>query len=189
MRAAGWLGENVEKPYPNDYHIPLRLNWHYNNRYRQRNSIDHVAEAACRTSCRILLNSEFLALHASCSISTMYRSAGRQPLAIMAVLALSERAVTRDELTYLLWPDSPQNVGRQRLRRSLSQLRQLVGSLADQLLTGQSGVGSDVIRFNASMCRVDAHEFVRLSGLARTLPDPDGLRAADQAADSMPDRC
>jgi DNA-binding SARP family transcriptional activator len=106
----------------------------------------------------------------------------RQPLAIMAVLALSERAVTRDELTYLLWPDSPQNVGRQRLRRSLSQLRQLVGSLADQLLTGQSGVGSDVIRFNASMCRVDAHEFVRLSGLARTLPDPDGLRAADQAA-------
>jgi len=76
MRAAGWLGENVEKPYQNDYHIPLRLNWHYNNRYRQRNSIDHVAEAACRTSCRILLNSEFLALHASCSISTMYRFAG-----------------------------------------------------------------------------------------------------------------
>ncbi|MBO9313824.1 MAG: AAA family ATPase, partial [Chloroflexus sp.] len=106
----------------------------------------------------------------------------RQPLAIMAVLALSERAVTRDELTYLLWPDSPQVVGRQRLRRSLSQLRQLVGSLANQLLTGQAGIGSDVIRFNASMCRVDAHEFMRLSGQARTLPDPDGLRAADQAA-------
>ncbi|MBO9364817.1 MAG: SARP family transcriptional regulator, partial [Roseiflexus sp.] len=105
----------------------------------------------------------------------------RQPLAIMAVLALSERAVTRDELTYLLWPDSPQTVGRQRLRRSLSQLRQLVGPLADRLLTGEAGIGSSVIRFNTSMCRVDAREFVRLSAQARTLPDPDGLHAAEQA--------
>jgi len=106
----------------------------------------------------------------------------RQPLAIMAVLALSERFVTRDELTYLLWPDSPQTVGRQRLRRLLSQLRQSVGPLADRLLTGEAGIGSGVIRFDASMCRVDAREFVRLSGQARTLPDPDGLRAAEQAA-------
>jgi DNA-binding SARP family transcriptional activator/predicted ATPase len=106
----------------------------------------------------------------------------RQPLAIMAVLALSERSVTRDELTYLLWPDSPQTVGRQRLRRLLSQLRQSVGPLADRLLTGEAGIGSGVIRFDASMCRVDAREFVRLSGQARTLPDPDGLRAAEQAA-------
>jgi Predicted ATPase len=100
----------------------------------------------------------------------------------MAVLALSERFVTRDELTYLLWPDSPQTVGRQRLRRLLSQLRQSVGPLADRLLTGEAGIGSGVIRFDASMCRVDAREFVRLSGQARTLPDPDGLRAAEQAA-------
>ena len=106
----------------------------------------------------------------------------RQPLAIMAVLALSERSVTRDELTYLLWPDSPQTVGRQRLRRSLSQLRQSVGPLADRLLTGEAGIGSSVIRFDASMCRVDAREFVRLSAQARTLPDPDGLRAAEQAS-------
>lgn len=106
----------------------------------------------------------------------------RQPLAIMAVLALSERAVTRDELTYLLWTDSPQTVGRQRLRRLLSQLRQSVGPLADRLLTGEAGIGSGVMCFDASMCRVDAREFVRLSGQARTLPDPDGLRAAEQAA-------
>lgn len=106
----------------------------------------------------------------------------RQPLAIMAVLALSERSVTRDELTYLLWPDAPQTVGRQRLRRTLSQLRQSVGPLADRLLTGEAGIGSGVLRFDARMCRVDAHEFVRLSTQAHTLPDPDGLRAAEHAA-------
>ncbi|MGQ9829534.1 MAG: AfsR/SARP family transcriptional regulator [Roseiflexus sp.] len=87
----------------------------------------------------------------------------RQPLAIIAVLALSERSVTRDEPAYLLWPDSLQTVGRQRLRRSLSQLRRSVGLPADRLLTGEAGIGSDAIRFDAGMCWVDAREFLRLS--------------------------
>ncbi|MDW8215274.1 MAG: BTAD domain-containing putative transcriptional regulator, partial [Roseiflexaceae bacterium] len=104
----------------------------------------------------------------------------RQPLAIMSVLALSERPVTRDELTYLLWPDSPQTVGRQRLRRSLSQLRQSVGPWADRLLTGV-GAGGHFLHFDPNVCRVDARTFLHLSGQARELPDPDGLRAAEQA--------
>lgn len=51
----------------------------------------------------------------------------RQPLAILSVLALHDRPVTRDELCYLFWSDAPQEVSRQRLRRSLSELRQALG--------------------------------------------------------------
>ncbi|MGB9754937.1 MAG: SARP family transcriptional regulator [Roseiflexus castenholzii] len=104
----------------------------------------------------------------------------RQPLAIMAVLAISERPVTRDELTYLLWPDSPHAVARQRLRRSLSQLRQAVEPWADRLLTG-AGSSSHLFRFDPNVCHIDARTFLHLSGQARELPDPDGLRAAEQS--------
>ncbi len=104
----------------------------------------------------------------------------RQPLAIMAVLALSERPVNRDELTYLLWPDAPQGVGRQRLRRSLSQLRQSVEPWADRLLTSV-GTSGHLLRFDPNACRVDARTFLHLSTRAREAPNPDGLRAAEQA--------
>lgn len=104
----------------------------------------------------------------------------RQPLAIMAVLALSERPVNRDELTYLLWPDSPQTVVRQRLRRSLSQLRQSVEPWADRLLTSV-GASGHLLHFDPNACHVDARTFLHLSGQARELPNPDGLHAAEQA--------
>ncbi len=94
----------------------------------------------------------------------------RQPLAIMATLALYDRAVTRDELSYLLWPDALQTVARQRLRRSLSQLRQTIGAIADQLLISTTHVHSNLLRFNSEHCRVDAREFLHLSQRVRALP-------------------
>jgi len=107
----------------------------------------------------------------------------RQPLAILSALALSDRPLSRDELTYLLWPDVSQEVARQRLRRSLSELRQAVGPLAAELLPDAHNLSSAVLRFNHEICRVDAREFVQLSARAGALPDPDGLRAAEQAAE------
>lgn len=104
----------------------------------------------------------------------------RQPLAIMAVLALSERPITRDELIYLLWPDTPQAVGRQRLRRLLSEIRQAIGSGADRFLS-EAREGSYLLRFDPNECRVDAQAFLHLAQQARELADLDGLRAAEQA--------
>ncbi|OAN36318.1 SARP family transcriptional regulator [Chloroflexus islandicus] len=106
----------------------------------------------------------------------------RQPLAIMAVLALHDRAVTRDELSYLLWPDAPQTVARQRLRRSLSQLRQTIGVIADQIVISTSQVHSSLLRFNSEHCRVDAREFLRLSQHVRALPPPQSLSMIAEAA-------
>ncbi|MBX3638235.1 MAG: hypothetical protein KF683_22920 [Rubrivivax sp.] len=62
-------------------------------------------------------------------------SAGGRPLplrlrhgfALLAVLAERGRAVARDELVALLWPDAPPGVGRARLRRLLHELQQPCG--------------------------------------------------------------
>lgn len=102
----------------------------------------------------------------------------RQPLVIMAMLALYDRAVTRDELSYLLWPDTPQPVARQRLRRLLSQLRQTIGPAADWLVMSATHNNRSVLWFNAEHCRVDAREFLRLSQQARALPLRESLTVA-----------
>ncbi len=104
----------------------------------------------------------------------------RQPLAIMAVLALSERPISRDELIYLFWPDAPQAIGRQRLRRLLSEIRQAIGAEADRFLS-ETRAGSYLLRFDLNVCRVDAQAFLHLARQARELADLDGLRAAEQA--------
>lgn len=104
----------------------------------------------------------------------------RQPLAILSVLALHDRPVTRDELCYLFWSDAPQEVSRQRLRRSLSELRQALGPLAHQLID-ELGTTGRLVRINPQTCRVDARDFLELTSRARRSPDPDGLRAAEQA--------
>ncbi len=106
----------------------------------------------------------------------------RQPLAILSVLALNDRPVTRDELTYLIWPDAAQEVARQRLRRSLSELRQALGSGAAQALPDPASLSNSVLYLDPQICRVDAREFLSLFDQARALPDPDGLHAAEQAA-------
>ncbi len=106
----------------------------------------------------------------------------RQPLAILSVLALSDRPVTRDELMYLIWPDAAEEVARQRLRRSLSELRQTLGAGADQALPDPTSLSSNLLYLDPRICRVDAREFVSLFNQARALPDPDGLQAAEQAA-------
>ncbi len=106
----------------------------------------------------------------------------RQPLAILSVLALSNRPVTRDELTYLIWPDAAQEVARQRLRRSLSELRQALGPGAAQALPDPTSLPGSLLYLDPQTCRVDAREFLSLFDQAHGLPDPDGLRAAEQAA-------
>lgn len=105
----------------------------------------------------------------------------RQPLAIMAVLALSERSVTRDELTYILWPDVPQPVGRQRLRRSLWHLRQAIGPLVDNVLRDKPEGKVDILSLDTSQCYIDACVFVQLAGQVAELPDREGIRVAEQA--------
>lgn len=106
----------------------------------------------------------------------------RQPLAILSILALSDRPVTRDELTYLIWPDATQEIARQRLRRSLSELRQTLGPDAAQALPDPASLSGNLLYLDPRICRVDAREFLSLFDQARALPDPDGLRAAEQAA-------
>ncbi|MDW8292864.1 MAG: tetratricopeptide repeat protein [Anaerolineae bacterium] len=105
----------------------------------------------------------------------------RQPLAILAVLALNDHPITRDELCYLLWPDAPQEVARQRLRRSLSELRRSLGAVSERLFV-QAHASSTVLQLNVECCRIDAREFLQLLNRAQRLPDPHGLRAAEQAA-------
>ncbi|GIV85786.1 MAG: SARP family transcriptional regulator [Candidatus Roseilinea sp.] len=106
----------------------------------------------------------------------------RQPLAILSVLALNERPITRDELCYLLWPDAPQDVARQRLRRSLSELRRVIGPPATRLLFDATGSRSILLKLNPHLCHVDARDFIQLSTQAHHMPDPSGLRAAELAA-------
>ncbi|WP_448337999.1 tetratricopeptide repeat protein [Chloroflexus aurantiacus] len=105
----------------------------------------------------------------------------RQPLAIMAMLALSERSVTRDELIYVLWPDVPQPVGRQRLRRSLWHLRQAIGPLADNVLRDEPGGKAEILSLDTSQCYIDACVFVQLAGQVAELPDRESIRVAEQA--------
>ncbi|MDW8394693.1 MAG: tetratricopeptide repeat protein [Anaerolineae bacterium] len=102
----------------------------------------------------------------------------RQPVALLSVLALSDCPVSRDELSFLLWSDVPQDRARQRLRRSLSQLRRAVGALAESVfqLEGQT------LQLNDTLCEVDAREFLRLSQQATSQPIPSAIQAAERAA-------
>ena len=64
----------------------------------------------------------------------------RKAIAVLAVLAVDRRAVRRDTLAALLWPEASQDRARGTLRRTLSSLRTALG--ADRLLadreTGRS---------------------------------------------------
>lgn len=81
----------------------------------------------------------------------------RQPVALLAVLALNPEPVGRDQLAFLFWPDIDQETARQRLRRTLSQLRQaLTPAGTDLIQTNQDYVSlSDAVW-------VDSREFERL---------------------------
>lgn len=104
----------------------------------------------------------------------------RQPLAVIAILALSAHPCSRDELIYLLWPDAPQDTGRQRLRRVLSVIRQAVGPIADQLLL-RVGSGNHLLHVDQQECRVDAWTFLQLAQQAHSAVTPDNCRLIEQA--------
>lgn len=100
----------------------------------------------------------------------------RQPLAFLAILALHEEGVSRDKLAFFLWPDVAQAVARQRVRRTLAQLRRALGVHKDVVQTT-----GDYVVLNPAGCRVDVRIFSDLSAQA-CLADPAGtIDPAEQA--------
>jgi DNA-binding SARP family transcriptional activator/tetratricopeptide (TPR) repeat protein len=111
----------------------------------------------------------------------------RKAVALLAVLALSERARTRDSLADLLWPDNDPDHARAALRRTLSDLRSGIGgdvleATPDHvLLVKGPGLCVDVDRFR-DLCRsgraaraVDLFRGDFLEGLAvRQAPEFEG---------------
>jgi len=77
----------------------------------------------------------------------------RQKLALLAVLALSDRALSRDLLTEMFWGDQPEERARHSLSNALSSLRRVLGRQAIRPHRDEVGVeagGSlevDAIRF------------------------------------------
>jgi DNA-binding SARP family transcriptional activator len=102
----------------------------------------------------------------------------RQPLALLSVLALSQTAVSRERLAYLLWDSSPQKVASQRLRRVLSYLRQDLDAahVANSLTTS-----SDTVALERNRCWVDALEFERLARQTRGAQGDAAIKAGEQA--------
>src|SRR4029078_11778187 len=104
--------------------------------------------------------------------------ARRQPLALLAFLALADGAVPRDELAFLFLADAPQIPARQRLRRTLSQLRQALElAHGDDILR----VTSSAVLFDRAVCRVDACEFLRSADAAAQAAGPAAIGPAEQA--------
>jgi DNA-binding SARP family transcriptional activator len=82
----------------------------------------------------------------------------RKAMAVLALLATTERARTRDALAEMLWPDNDPDHGRAALRRTLSDLRGVIGeelleSTRDHVrLVRGPGLAVDVHRFR-ELCR------------------------------------
>ena len=108
----------------------------------------------------------------------------KRAYALLAFLALEARAVPRDHLAALLWPDTDGVTGRGRLRRLLYQVEDLAGH--DLLETRDGGVS-----IPAGVLACDAVEFRRAARtplatsvraapafLAARAAHPAGMRAA-----------
>ncbi len=89
----------------------------------------------------------------------------RKGQSLLALLVLrAGRAVERSWLAGVLWPDSPEAQARYNLRRSLSDLRQALGSEANRLYSGRQpqtlaldlqGATVDVLAFDEAIERGD----------------------------------
>jgi len=75
----------------------------------------------------------------------------RKAIAVLAVLAVDRRAVRRDTLAALLWPEASQDRARGTLRRTLSSLRTALG--ADRLLADRETVGLALPHDYIDVCR------------------------------------
>ena len=100
----------------------------------------------------------------------------RQPLALLALLALHPDGLSRDQLSLYLWPDAPQDIVRQRLRRTLSQLRQALGP--HKSLIQSSG---NHLALAPAGYQIDAHQFSHLATQASQTSGPAAIQACEQA--------
>ena len=91
-----------------------------------------------------------------------------QRLAILSVLAASDRGVSRERLYSIFWPEADEEHARQSLRQALYALRQELGDDVVQaegaLLLDRSRMGSDVGDFRAALVAGDRR---RAADLAR----------------------
>jgi DNA-binding SARP family transcriptional activator/tetratricopeptide (TPR) repeat protein/TolB-like protein len=105
----------------------------------------------------------------------------RRKLALLAVLALSRRPMSRDTLIDLFWGEEPEVSARHSLSDALSHLRRVLGK--DAILSGRSDVvlaksaalDVDVIQLAAALAAGDHPRVIELY----TGPFLDGFRVAD----------
>ena len=87
----------------------------------------------------------------------------RRQLAVLAVLALSARPVSRDQLVDMFWGDEAEDRARHSLSNALSSIRGLLGPNAiatrqtDVALSPNAQLGVDALEFNAA-CDASDHE-------------------------------
>jgi DNA-binding SARP family transcriptional activator/TolB-like protein len=87
----------------------------------------------------------------------------RRQLAVLAVLALSERPVGRTQLVDMFWGDEDEERARHSLSNALSSLRNLLGAntiatrQTEVSLSGDARLGVDAIEFSAA-CEASDHE-------------------------------
>ena len=92
----------------------------------------------------------------------------RHPLAILALLATApSQTLSRSKLVGLLWPDSPEEKGRNRLNTYLHRIRSELGndavaSVGDDLRLDGNTVDCDVCRFEEALEAGDHERAVRL---------------------------
>jgi DNA-binding SARP family transcriptional activator len=90
-----------------------------------------------------------------------------QRLAILAVLAASDRGVSRERMQSLLWPEADEERARQSLRQALYALRQELGADVVQsdalLLLDRTQVSSDVAEFRAAVAAGDQARAAQLA--------------------------
>lgn len=84
----------------------------------------------------------------------------RQPLVLLAYLAVADGPIARDSLAFLFWADTPQEIARQRLRRILGQLRKMLQAAERPDLVRIQG---EWLSLDHERCQVDVREFQRLA--------------------------
>src|SRR5581483_4000953 len=93
-----------------------------------------------------------------------------RPLAILAVLALSERAQTRDALATMFWGDQPESRAKHSLSTALSSLRVALGKTAITArrekieLSSELRLAVDALEFRAAYETRDDERAVALYG-------------------------
>lgn len=107
----------------------------------------------------------------------------RHPLAILALLATApSRTLSRGKLVGLLWPDSPEEKGRNLLNTYVHQVRSELGkdvvvSVGDDLRLDPTAIACDVCRFEEALEAGDHERAVELYGG----PFLDGFRLGGSA--------